>query len=109
MDLNLSSDIKSDIKKINKALIDSNIYREYLDALNNLSEKEIKSIREFKLKIKAPQQRNFYEKKSISNEYSDLLLNDKINIFLCCEQKLIKSIQDIYSGLLDGVNIELFS
>ena len=108
----MNSDILSQVKKVNELLVNSDIYREYSCALKKLDDREKHLIYSFKLKIKTlrlDKNKSFEQKKVISYEYSNMILNKNIKSFLHCEQKLIKYVKNIYFGFLDGVDIDLFS
>lgn len=98
------------VEKLNKILVDSDVYQNYLYAKKNLDAEDTKLLTEFKnLYAKFVEtDKNFEYEKILSNMYSKLMLRENTRLFLQKELEMTQCMRQIYSGIAKNLDVELF-
>jgi Protein of unknown function (DUF964). len=98
------------VEKLNKILVDSDVYQNYLYAKKNLDTEDTKLLTEFKnLYAKFVEaDKNFEYEKILSNMYSKLMLRENTRLFLQKELEMTQCMRQIYSGIAKNLDVELF-
>lgn len=98
------------VEKLNKILVDSDVYQNYLYAKKNLDAEDTKLLTEFKnLYAKFVEaDKNFEYEKILSNMYSKLMLRENTRLFLQKELEMTQCMRQIYLGIAKNLDVELF-
>ena len=102
--------ILEEAQHLNKILVDSDVYQNYLYAKKNLDEESEKLLIEYKkLYCKYSNgDMEFEQEKILSSIYSKLMLNKNSRLFIQNELALTQLIKEIYSKLIENIEVDLF-
>lgn len=107
--VNLADEIADKIKN-------SQIYRDYIEALSKIEEdaETMEKIKQLKIKHldyandRTKGIEDFNKEKYISQEFFKMMLNENVKIYFMNEEKLVSLISDVYSIVAEKCHLNLF-
>lgn len=98
------------VEELNKILVGSDVYQNYLYAKENLDDQSRQLVSVYKKLYHKylSEGMDFEREKILSSEYTKLMFNERVKIFLQNESELMALIRKIYIKFAENLEVEMF-